>query len=52
MNPKLIISSLGLAFCLMAGAALGAESPRLEFPSPSPGATLKQRVGITDFEIN
>jgi hypothetical protein len=36
----------------MAGTALGAQSPRLEFPQASPGSTLKQRVGITDFEIN
>ena len=26
--------------------------PKLEIPAPSPAATLKQRVGVTDIEIN
>ncbi|MFO1475533.1 MAG: DUF2911 domain-containing protein [Verrucomicrobiota bacterium] len=26
-------------------------APKLEFPAASPGATLKQRAGLTDFEI-
>ncbi len=52
MNPKLFTSSLGLASCLICGTIFAAQTPRLEFPSPSPGCTLKQRVGITDFEIN
>lgn len=26
-------------------------APKLEFPAPSPSATLKQRVGITDIEV-
>lgn len=28
-----------------------APAPKLEFPAPSPAATLKQRVGLTDIEI-
>lgn len=28
-----------------------AQTPALEFPQPSPAATVKQRVGITDVEI-
>lgn len=28
-----------------------AQAPKLEIPQPSPTATLKQRVGITDIEI-
>jgi hypothetical protein len=52
MNPKLIFYSLGLASGLMLGTALGAQSPRLEFPQASPGSTLKQRVGVTDFEVS
>lgn len=28
-----------------------AEAPKLEFPAPSPAATLKQRVGLTDIEV-
>ena len=27
------------------------QAPRLEFPAPSPLATVKQRVGLTDIEI-
>lgn len=49
MNPKLVCSSLVVAGVLV-GTAL-AQTPKLEFPSPSPTATLKQRVGLTDIEI-
>lgn len=28
-----------------------AQSPKIDFPAPSPTATLKQRVGVTDIEI-
>src|SRR5215469_6119146 len=52
MNPKLIFYSLGLASGLMFGTALGAQSPTLQFPQASPGSTLKQRIGVTDFEIS
>lgn len=31
---------------------LFAQAPKLEFPAASPAATLKQRVGLTDIEIN
>lgn len=30
---------------------LKAPAPRLDFPQASPGATLKQRVGLTDIEV-
>ncbi|SPE56690.1 Tetratricopeptide TPR_2 repeat protein [Verrucomicrobia bacterium] len=30
---------------------LFAQAPRVEFPPLSPGCTVKQRVGLTDFEI-
>jgi hypothetical protein len=29
-----------------------ADAPKLEFPASSPNATVKQRVGVTDIEIN
>ncbi len=29
-----------------------AQAPKIEFPAPSPACTLKQRVGVTDIEIN
>ncbi len=31
---------------------LFAQAPQIEFPVASPAATLKQRVGLTDIEIN
>lgn len=31
---------------------LSAQSPKISFPAPSPAATLKQRVGLTDIEIS
>jgi hypothetical protein len=49
MNPGIVVSSLMLACGLTSGAF--AQAPRLEFPSPSPACTLKQRVGLTDIEI-
>jgi hypothetical protein len=30
---------------------LAAQTPKVEFPAPSPACTLKQRVGVTDIEI-
>jgi len=46
-------------FFLCAVTALGfslspslfAQTPKVEFPAPSPACTLKQRVGLTDIEI-
>jgi hypothetical protein len=32
-------------------ATLCAQTPKIDFPAPSPTATLKQRVGLTDIEI-
>lgn len=32
-------------------APLKVAQPRLEFPQASPGATLRQRVGLTDIEV-
>lgn len=38
---------LGSSFAL----DLRAQTPKVDFPAPSPGCTLKQRVGLTDVEI-
>ena len=40
----------GLAFT--AGLFAQAPAPKIDFPAPSPAATLKQRVGLTDIEVN
>lgn len=41
---------------VIAGSVLAtglfAQAPALEFPAASPAATIKQRVGLTDIEIN
>jgi hypothetical protein len=49
MNFKTINLSLALASVFAAGAS--AQTPALQFPAPSPLATVKQRVGLTDIEI-
>ncbi len=33
------------------GLAAFAQAPKVDFPSPSPACTIKQRVGLTDIEI-
>lgn len=55
MNNKLLRFGLLLISSLCFIASLTAQTPaapKLEFPAASPAATLKQRVGITDIEIN
>ena len=51
MNPRHTFYSFVLASGLICGSSLFAQAPRIDFPAPSPGCTLKQRVGITDIEI-
>lgn len=36
----------------MVASSLLAQAPKVEFPAPSPACTLKQRVGLTDIEID
>jgi hypothetical protein len=55
MKTRLIRSSLFFASALIAAAGLSAQAPqapKIEFPAPSPLATLQQRVGVTDIEVN
>lgn len=47
-NSSLILA-LGLNF--VASTGVFAEVPKVEFPAASPASTLKQRIGITDVEI-
>jgi hypothetical protein len=55
MNAKALSSAIAIAlvstslFATCANAQQAA--PAVEFPAPSPTATLKQRVGLTDIEI-
>ena len=45
-----LILAAGLAFAASLFAQ-APQAPKIEFPLPSPAATLKQRVGLTDIEI-
>ena len=51
MNLKMLRLFSLLASGLMFTASLPAQTPKVDFPAPSPACTLKQRVGLTDFEI-
>jgi len=51
MKSKLFLSCLMLAGAGLMAVSASAQAPRIEFPSASPTATLKQRVGLTDIEI-
>jgi hypothetical protein len=46
-----ILSAAFLALAAPVVLAAPSQEKGLEFPQPSPAATLKQRVGLTDFEI-
>ena len=54
MIPRLLrpVLSLFAGSVLVTGLFAQAPAPKLEFPAPSPAATLKQRVGLTDIEVN
>jgi hypothetical protein len=49
MNTKALLSSVVISGLLFS-TSLSAQT-KLEFPSPSPLGSLKQRVGLTDIEI-
>jgi hypothetical protein len=44
-------SRLALLAALFAGTAAAQEPPKLVLPQPSPGATMKQTVGLTDITV-
>ena len=53
MNTKALLSSVVIVPALLFATGASAQSltPR-DFPQASPSSTLKQRVGLTDIEIN
>lgn len=52
MNRNRLLSALTLAaFTLVPAGRMNAQPANLGLPQPSPGCTLKQRVGLTDFQI-
>ena len=50
MNSKILRSLI--VFALMSSGGLFAQTPKVAFPAPSPGGSLKQHVGLTDIEIS
>ena len=54
MIPRLLrpVLSLIAGSVFVTGLFAQAPAPKLEFPATSPAATIKQRVGLTDIEIN
>ncbi|MGO9585757.1 MAG: DUF2911 domain-containing protein [Limisphaerales bacterium] len=51
MNAKTLLFSLVCVSGLVLPSGLFAQTPKVDFPAASPACTLKQRVGLTDFEI-
>jgi len=49
MKTILLACTVALGFAVTTFAQ--APAPKVEFPSPSPACTIKQRVGLTDIEI-
>lgn len=52
MKLKQLPFALALGGAIMVSTAALADTAKLEFPAASPPCTLKQRVGLTDVEIN
>ena len=55
MINKMFRPSLALACGLLFAAGLSAQTPaapKIDFPAPSPAASVKQRVGLTDVQID
>jgi hypothetical protein len=51
MNSKMRRFFSVFACGLMVASSLPAQTPKVDFPAPSPACTLKQRVGLTDIEV-
>lgn len=51
MNLKMKTLPLLMAAALAFASAAFAQTPKVDFPAPSPACTIKQRVGLTDVEI-
>lgn len=54
MIPRMLRPALSLIAGSVLATGLFAQTPapKIEFPDPSPAATVKQRVGLTDIEVN
>ncbi len=53
MKTSVLLASLAVAFAAATpGLAQSAAAAKPDFPAPSPAATIKQRVGLTDIEVD
>ena len=52
MNAKPLLCSLAFVCGLAFVSRLPAQTPGVEFPAASPAGTLKQRVGLTDIQVD
>jgi Protein of unknown function (DUF2911) len=52
MSNHLFRTSVALFGGLCLAAGLYAQAPKINFPAASPAATVTQRVGLTDIQIN
>ncbi|MGP8021496.1 MAG: DUF2911 domain-containing protein [Limisphaerales bacterium] len=52
MNAKSLLYTLAFVCGLAFVSRLPAQTPGVEFPAASPACTLKQRVGLTDIEVD
>ncbi len=52
MNFKKLPFFFSIGCGLVFSSSVLAETPKVDFPAPSPACTLKQRVGLTDIEID
>ncbi|MCX6938437.1 MAG: DUF2911 domain-containing protein [Verrucomicrobia bacterium] len=54
MLTRYLLPALFASAAVFTAIAAHAQTPapKIEFPAPSPAATLKQRVGLTDIEIS
>jgi hypothetical protein len=52
MKSKVLFSLVALACSLAIVPTSPAQTPGVDFPAASPGCTLKQRVGLTDIEVD
>jgi hypothetical protein len=52
MTSSTFRTTLVLLSSLCLGTAVFAQAPKLEFPAASPAASVTQRVGLTDIQVN
>lgn len=52
MKTKMSLAFPVLFFGLVSVSGLRAQTPRVDFPAASPSCNLKQRIGLTDIEVD